>query len=301
MKRVLLLLLSAVFLLTAAQACFAQIDKRWKIHDMNRPLPPVVDPGTASMLDAPGRPPSDAVVLFDGKDLSKWEHKGGSPAKWKVENGYAEVVPDTGNIFSKQGFGDCQLHVEFAEPLPAKGESQERGNSGVSVWYSFWGEASSRQEYYDICGLKDERFANLVRLLIERLIADSGQAHLDADGVALGLIGVLEILWQNFAFQTEVAIDRAAARHRAMSYLRSIFPTHFAQGAPMVAQARDTASAVFETGLREVIGAGAQFAGLEAQIPAAGDFLTVETATERILLLRDAAAAVRCWRIARRP
>jgi hypothetical protein len=131
MKTFLVLFFSSVFLLTASQASFAQIDKRWKIHDMNRPLPPIVDPGTSSTQDAPGRPPSDAVVLFDGKDLSKWEHQGGSPAKWKVENGYAEVVPDTGNIFSKQAFGDCQLHVEFAEPVPAKGESQERGNSGV--------------------------------------------------------------------------------------------------------------------------------------------------------------------------
>lgn len=131
MKKILLLFFGAIFLLTTAKASFAQVDKRWKIHDMNRPLPPVIDPGTSSTQDAPGRPPSDAVVLFDGKDLSKWEHKGGSLAKWKVESGYAEVVPDTGNIFSKQAFGDCQLHVEFAEPVPAKGESQERGNSGV--------------------------------------------------------------------------------------------------------------------------------------------------------------------------
>jgi hypothetical protein len=131
MKTIFVSCVGVFFLLTAAQAFFTQVDKRWKIHDMNRPLPSVVDPGTASTQDAPGRPPSDAVVLFDGKDLSKWEHQGGSPAKWKVENGYAEVVPDTGNIFSKQTFGDCQLHVEFAEPVPAKGESQERGNSGV--------------------------------------------------------------------------------------------------------------------------------------------------------------------------
>src|SRR5450755_4615554 len=62
----------------------------------------------------------------------------------------------------------------------------------VSVWYSFWGEASSRQEYYDICGKKDEDFAALVRELIERLIASTGATHLDADGIALGLIGVLE-------------------------------------------------------------------------------------------------------------
>ncbi|GAC1671530.1 MAG: DUF1080 domain-containing protein [Candidatus Acidiferrum sp.] len=131
MKKILLLLLSAISVLTFSHPSLAQVDKRWKIHDMNRPLPAVIDPGTSSTQEAQGRAPSDAVVLFDGKDLSQWVHEGGSPAKWKVEGGYAEVVPNTGNIFSKQAFGDCQLHVEFAEPLPAKGESQERGNSGV--------------------------------------------------------------------------------------------------------------------------------------------------------------------------
>jgi TetR/AcrR family transcriptional repressor of bet genes len=97
----------------------------------------------------------------------------------------------------------------------------------VSVWYSFWGEASSRQEYYDICGKKDEDFALLVRELIERMIAASGAQHLDADGVALGLIGVLEVLWQGFAFQTEANIDRAQAVARSLRYLRSVFPGHF--------------------------------------------------------------------------
>jgi Domain of Unknown Function (DUF1080) len=109
----------------------AQAPMKWKIHDMDRPAPVVVDPGTPSTQDAPGKPPSDAIVLFDGKDLSKWQHEGGSPAKWKVENGYVEVVAKTGSILTKQAFGDCQLHVEFEEPLPAEGESQERGNSGV--------------------------------------------------------------------------------------------------------------------------------------------------------------------------
>ncbi len=108
-----------------------QVDTRWKIHDMSRPVPPVVTPGTPSTQEQPGRAPSDAVVLFDGKDLSKWKHKDGSAAKWKVENGYAQVVPKTGYIYTKEAFGDCQLHVEFAEPLPAVGEGQERGNSGV--------------------------------------------------------------------------------------------------------------------------------------------------------------------------
>jgi len=105
----------------------------------------------------------------------------------------------------------------------------------ISVWYSFWGEASSRQEYLDICGKNDEDFAVLVRQLMERLIAETGARHLDADGVALGLIGVLEVLWQGFAFQSEESIDRAAARERSLAYLRSVFPGKFAAGAPSVA------------------------------------------------------------------
>jgi AcrR family transcriptional regulator len=102
----------------------------------------------------------------------------------------------------------------------------------ISVWYSFWGEASSRQEYLDICGKKDEDFAVMVRRLMERLIAESGAQHLDADGVALGLIGVLEVLWQGFAFQSEDSIDRAAARERSLAYLRSLFPGRFGAAAP---------------------------------------------------------------------
>jgi hypothetical protein len=117
--------------LSLVQFCAAQAPMKWKIHDLNRPLPPVIDPGTASTQDKPGRPPSDAVVLFDGKDLSHWVGKDGNAAKWKVENGYMEVKADTGNISTRVSFGDCQLHVEFSEPAPPQGESQERGNSGV--------------------------------------------------------------------------------------------------------------------------------------------------------------------------
>src|SRR5258708_17063228 len=77
----------------------------------------------------------------------------------------------------------------------------------VSVWYAFWGEASSRQEYYDICGQKDESFAALVRELIGRLIVDASRPHLDPDGIALRLIGVLAIMRQDFAFRTQHQID----------------------------------------------------------------------------------------------
>ena len=121
---------AAVILISLIQLSAAQAPMKWKIHDLNRPLPPVIDPGTASTQETPGRPPSDAVILFDGKDLSKWAGLDGKPAKWKVENGYMEVA-DAGNISTRDSFGDCQLHVEFAEPSPGMGESQERGNSGV--------------------------------------------------------------------------------------------------------------------------------------------------------------------------
>src|ERR1700758_4552325 len=91
-----------VVLLGSATVCTAQVDPKWEIHDRNRPVPAVVTPGTASTQDAPGKPPSDAVVLFDGKDLSQWVvKKDGSPAKWKVENGYFEVVAKTGDMRTK--------------------------------------------------------------------------------------------------------------------------------------------------------------------------------------------------------
>lgn len=103
----------------------------WRVHDGNRPQPPVVTPGTESTQERPGQPPSDAIVLFDGTDLSGWESLDGSEAKWKVENGYMEVVPKTGNIRTKEHFGDCQLHIEWAAPAEVVGEGQGRGNSGV--------------------------------------------------------------------------------------------------------------------------------------------------------------------------
>ena len=109
----------------------AQPQQEWKIHDVDRPHPRVVAPGTTSTQDQPGKPPSDAIVLFNGKDLSNWQTAKGEPAKWKVENGYFEVVAKTGDIQTKQGFGDCQLHVEWAAPDPPKGQDQDRGNSGV--------------------------------------------------------------------------------------------------------------------------------------------------------------------------
>ena len=105
---------------------------KWRVHDIDRPHPKAITPGTASTSDQPGRPPSDAIVLFDGKDLSKWQTQGkGTEARWKVEDGYVEVAGGTGSIITKETFGDIQLHVEWASPKQVVEKSQGRGNSGV--------------------------------------------------------------------------------------------------------------------------------------------------------------------------
>jgi hypothetical protein len=98
----------------------------WRVHDKLRPVPPVVVPPAQAL---PVAPPAGAVVLFDGKDLSRWK-SGDKDGAWKVEHGYAEVN-GTGSIETKEAFGDCQLHLEFATPEKVEGESQHRGNSGV--------------------------------------------------------------------------------------------------------------------------------------------------------------------------
>jgi hypothetical protein len=96
--------------------------------------PAVVTPGTT-----PGAPPSDATVLFDGKDLSQWvsQSAAGGPAPWVVADGVATVKPGSGGIQTKQAFGSCQLHIEFATPSVVEGSSQGRGNSGVFLMNNY--------------------------------------------------------------------------------------------------------------------------------------------------------------------
>ena len=88
--------------------------------------PPVVTPGSTN-----ADPPSDAIVLFNGRDLSRWRSANGGPAKWVVRDGYVEVMPGAGDMVTADKFGDAQLHIEWATPTVVKGEGQERGNSGV--------------------------------------------------------------------------------------------------------------------------------------------------------------------------
>ena len=110
---------------------WAQPDPDWLPHDRNRPQPTVIEPATPSTQEQVGKAPSDATVLFDGKDLSPWASMDGTPTQWIVKDGYMECVKGSGYIRTLQNFGDCQLHVEWAAPVPPVGNSQGRGNSGV--------------------------------------------------------------------------------------------------------------------------------------------------------------------------
>ena len=103
-----------------------------KQHDLDREQPVLVTPGVGVPPAVPAGAPSDAVVLFDGTNLRAWKTQGkDTPAGWKVENGYMEVVKGTGAIETLQAFGDVQLHIEWMAPTPPTGDSQGRGNSGV--------------------------------------------------------------------------------------------------------------------------------------------------------------------------
>ncbi|MFC1561543.1 DUF1080 domain-containing protein [candidate division KSB1 bacterium] len=99
------------------------------MYDESQPQPPVVTPQPSDLAAVGKEAPPDAIVLFDGTDLSQWVDARGNPAGWKVENGYMEV--GARGIRTQQSFGSCELHIEWAAPAVVQGSGQERGNSGV--------------------------------------------------------------------------------------------------------------------------------------------------------------------------
>lgn len=114
--------------------------QKWRVHDISRPHPRKVTPGAESTQGRPGLAPSDAIVLFDGKDLSKWTGRGKGKERgkavqpgWKVTKGYMEIVPGAGDLVSKESFGDAQYHIEWMIPPGSKDSGQWRGNSGVLI------------------------------------------------------------------------------------------------------------------------------------------------------------------------
>lgn len=125
-KRSMILMLTAV--LSAASIAGAQLDPRWTQHDPNRPTPPAITPGQY----VEQTPPSDAIVLFDGSNMDQWEHvKTKRKNDWSVKDGALLCAKGSGYLRTKEGFGDCQLHIEWRAPTPATGNGQGRGNSGV--------------------------------------------------------------------------------------------------------------------------------------------------------------------------
>ena len=127
----------AIFLVVGlTAACTSDAQQRpdrdpiqWEVHDEDRPQPPIVDPGPAP--EEPQPVPDDATVLFDGTDLDAWESVDEGEAPWRLGDGYMEVEPGSGDIQSREEFGDVQVHVEWAAPEEIDGEGQGRGNSGV--------------------------------------------------------------------------------------------------------------------------------------------------------------------------
>lgn len=149
MKRLVILpILLLAFSFTSVQVVAQQQDEGPEWHpDLTNDWTPVED---SVYTGAPGEAPSDAIVLFDGTDLSEWTSAPGyfadiprvpeyldaidqdhGEAPWSVEEGVMTVVPGSGNIMTRQTFGDVQLHVEWRTPEEIDGDGQGRGNSGV--------------------------------------------------------------------------------------------------------------------------------------------------------------------------
>ena len=124
MKKLFCVSLGAVLLLLFSSIVYAQGDP--KLTEAWNPVPRVVMPGKTA-----ADPPADAIVLFNGKDFSNWKSVEGNDIKWKLENNAFTVTGGSGDIQTKQGFGDCQLHIEWRAPAEVKGEGQRRGNSGI--------------------------------------------------------------------------------------------------------------------------------------------------------------------------
>jgi hypothetical protein len=160
MKRYAILTVCAVFAAVFALNAFADFDKpvvkEWtqtekndkgvegkvrymsldgiNVHETDpaiQPPPPIITPGTESTQEKAGTAPSDAVVLFDGSNLDKWSAMKGEATKWIVESGVMSPTKGSGMIQTKQEFGSCQLHLEWAAPSNVIGDGQGRGNSGV--------------------------------------------------------------------------------------------------------------------------------------------------------------------------
>jgi hypothetical protein len=115
--------IAIIALIAGNTLVFAQGDP--KLTEVWTPVPAIITPGTGTSA------PSDAIILFDGKNTDEWESSTGEKVEWIVKDGALTVKPGKGIIKTKKLFADCQLHVEWRTPSVVVGESQGRGNSGI--------------------------------------------------------------------------------------------------------------------------------------------------------------------------
>jgi hypothetical protein len=114
------------FLFFCMLSAFAFSQNDPKSTELWTPVPPVVTPGQSD-----AQAPSDAIILFDGKSTAAWAHAKGEDIKWILADNAITVKANSGGIFTRQKFGDCQLHIEWKTPAEVKGDGQGRGNSGI--------------------------------------------------------------------------------------------------------------------------------------------------------------------------
>jgi hypothetical protein len=149
-------ILASAALIAVGAPLFAQETPKAKPEDTEvwEPVPKVVTPGATC-----GAPPSDAIVLFDGKNLDEWvTNKDKSPAKWNVADGVMTVAKSEGNIETKRSFRDYQLHVEWKIPENITGSGQGRGNSGVFLASTGPGDAGYELQVLD--GYQNKTYVN---------------------------------------------------------------------------------------------------------------------------------------------
>jgi hypothetical protein len=121
---VLVLLISVISLPVTAQE---KSDMEPEDTEWYEPVPPKVTPADDHFLP----PPSDAMILFDGSDMSKWKSTEGGAVPWEIAKGYVIVKPGSGDIETRDSFGSFQLYIEWRSPMNMDHEGQDRGNSGI--------------------------------------------------------------------------------------------------------------------------------------------------------------------------
>ena len=131
-----------------------EMQVRPEVTEVWDPEPKNVTPGISF-----GMPPSDAIVLFDGTNLDNWIQEKGEP-EWDLRDGYMTVKPGTGGLYTKQSFGDCQLHIEFRTPSVVKGEGQGRGNSGIYFMHEMGGKGDVGYEVQVLDSYKNRTYSN---------------------------------------------------------------------------------------------------------------------------------------------